>query len=48
VAGANFGGPLALVRDDTKIQSAQRASTKLNVSIYSTAGKLLQQIPVRV
>ena len=38
---------LALVRDDAKIQAVQRASTKLNVNIYSTAGKLLTQIPVR-
>ena len=35
------------MRDDAKIQAVQRASTKLNVSIYSTAGKLLHQIAVR-
>ena len=33
------------MRDDTKIQAAQRASTKLNVAVYSSSGNLLQTSP---
>lgn len=36
----------ALVRDDTKLQAVQRASTKLSINIYSSSGHLLQEIPV--
>ncbi|KAI3536144.1 hypothetical protein CABS03_05346 [Colletotrichum abscissum] len=57
VAGAPYGGALALLRDDTKIQAVRAApsnsktgggssnSTKPGIDIYSYAGKLLRRIP---
>ncbi|OHF03664.1 hypothetical protein CORC01_00983 [Colletotrichum orchidophilum] len=52
VAGAPYGGALALLRDDTKIQAVRAvkqpgggASNKPGIDIYSYAGKLLRRIP---
>ncbi|KAJ1980367.1 Vacuolar protein [Dimargaris verticillata] len=45
VAGAPFGGPLALVRDDKKLLVAnQLQTTDSSICLYSCAGKLLGQI----
>ncbi|WYZ39921.1 hypothetical protein EsH8_IV_000262 [Colletotrichum jinshuiense] len=48
VAGAPYGGALALLRDDTKIQAYRAnkpSSSKPGIDIYSYAGKLLRSIP---
>ncbi|KZL72683.1 vacuolar protein sorting-associated protein [Colletotrichum tofieldiae] len=52
VAGAPYGGALALLRDDTKIQAYRAnpgggasSSSKPGIDIYSYAGKLLRRIP---
>ncbi|KAI1451138.1 vacuolar protein sorting-associated protein 16 [Annulohypoxylon stygium] len=45
VAGAPYGGAIALCRDDTKIISYQPSkSSKPSIDIYSCAGKLLKSI----
>ncbi|KAJ3214860.1 hypothetical protein HDU67_001125 [Dinochytrium kinnereticum] len=46
-AGAPFGGPIALVRDETKLLNLhQNISARPIVQIYSGAGLLLEQYPV--
>ncbi|KAI0840636.1 vacuolar protein sorting-associated protein 16 [Hypoxylon sp. FL0890] len=45
VAGAPYGGAIAICRDDTKIVSYQPSkSSKPSIDIYSCAGKLLKSI----
>ncbi|KAI1393847.1 vacuolar protein sorting-associated protein 16 [Hypoxylon trugodes] len=45
VAGAPYGGAIAICRDDTKIISYQPSkSSKPSIDIYSCAGKLLKSI----
>ncbi|KAI8966780.1 vacuolar protein sorting-associated protein 16 [Daldinia sp. FL1419] len=45
VAGAPYGGAVAICRDDTKIVSYQPSkSSKPSIDIYSCAGKLLKSI----
>lgn len=45
VAGAPYGGAIAICRDDTKIVSYQPSkSSKPSIEIYSCAGKLLKSI----
>ncbi|ORX75378.1 hypothetical protein K493DRAFT_2227 [Basidiobolus meristosporus CBS 931.73] len=45
IAGAPNGGPIALIRDDRKIQVVQKQMTATPVlSIYTASGKLLNQI----
>lgn len=45
VAGAPYGGAIALYRDETKLQTLRAAkSTKPSIDIYSCAGKLLKSI----
>ncbi|KAG6364965.1 hypothetical protein INS49_006570 [Diaporthe citri] len=46
VAGAPYGGAVALYRDDTKILAYRTGkSSKPSIDIYSCAGKLIKSIP---
>ncbi|KAG2182766.1 hypothetical protein INT44_005746 [Umbelopsis vinacea] len=45
IAGAQYGGPIAMIRDDKKVLLLQNQQPiKPIIYIYSSAGKLLQQI----
>ncbi|KAI8601749.1 Vps16, N-terminal region-domain-containing protein [Dissophora ornata] len=45
IAGAPFGGPLALVRDDRKVHLLQKQQPiKPNIFLYTSSGKLMEPI----
>ncbi|KCV70477.1 hypothetical protein H696_02818 [Fonticula alba] len=45
-AVAPFGGPIALVRDDTKLVSINKGTSgRRRIMIYSSSGQLLREIP---
>ncbi|KAF9437396.1 hypothetical protein BGZ76_000869 [Entomortierella beljakovae] len=45
VAAAPFGGPLALVRDDRKVQLLQKQQpTKPSINLYTSSGKAMETI----
>jgi len=48
VAGAPFGGPVALVRDENKIVAVQKQSVKPLISVYSSSGRKIVEIQVGV
>jgi hypothetical protein len=45
VSGAPFSGPLALLRDTSKISMVSASSLRNNLNIYTSAGGLLSSIP---
>lgn len=45
VACAPFGGPIAIIRDDSKIVQLRAESARPRLQIYSAAGTLLASIP---
>ncbi|RUS27514.1 Vps16, N-terminal region-domain-containing protein [Jimgerdemannia flammicorona] len=45
IAGAPFGGPIAMIRDDKTIQLlGKQQSVKPTIFIYTSAGKLMEQL----
>ncbi|KAI9204231.1 Vps16, N-terminal region-domain-containing protein [Polychytrium aggregatum] len=44
IAAAPFGGPLAVIRNDTKLHELRTKSTKPTLSIYTSSGELLSRI----
>ncbi|KAK8123458.1 hypothetical protein PG999_003376 [Apiospora kogelbergensis] len=44
VAGAPYGGAIAIYRDEQKLQAFRAAKSKPSIDIYSCAGKLLKSI----
>lgn len=47
VSGAAFSGPLALIRDSSKISMVSASTVRNSLNIYSSAGGLLAAIPWR-
>ncbi|KAI9491795.1 hypothetical protein BDB00DRAFT_472923 [Zychaea mexicana] len=48
IAGAQYGGPIALIRDDKKVLLLQKQQPiKPTIYMYTAAGKLIEQIQVR-
>ena len=45
VSGAPFSGPLALLRDTSKISIVSASTVRNSLNIYSSAGGLLAEIP---
>jgi hypothetical protein len=45
VSGAPFSGPLALIRDSSKISMVSASTVRNNLNIFSSAGGLLATIP---
>lgn len=45
IAGAPFGGPIAMIRDDKKVLALQKQQpVKPTIYLYTSAGKLLEQL----
>lgn len=45
IAGSQFGGPIAMIRDDKKVLLLQKQQPiKPTVYMYTSAGKLIEQI----
>jgi hypothetical protein len=44
IAGAPFGGPLALIRDDKKLVALSGDNAKSKLRIYTTAGNKIAEV----
>ncbi|CAG8571415.1 7902_t:CDS:10, partial [Paraglomus occultum] len=44
IAGASYGGPIAMIRDDKKVQLLQKQPVKPTIYLYTSAGKLMEQL----
>ncbi|KAI8875069.1 hypothetical protein K501DRAFT_280720, partial [Backusella circina FSU 941] len=45
IAGAQYGGPIAMIRDDKKVLLLQKQQPiKPTIYMYTSAGKLIEQI----
>ncbi|RUS17640.1 Vps16, N-terminal region-domain-containing protein, partial [Endogone sp. FLAS-F59071] len=46
IAGAPFGGPIAMIRDDKKVMLlGKQQPVKPTIYLYTSAGKLMEQLP---
>jgi vacuolar protein sorting-associated protein 16 len=46
VCGAPFGGPLATIRDDKRLQYLPSDGTKTKIRIYTSSGRKIAEVSV--